>query len=111
MSFQSGKPRGRLALAFVSLWSAFACASLLAGCLGSGDDSSPLVSVPKDGGDARTGDAMGSDAETASGDARADARAGDVGDAGVQDGSDAGAANPPVALLSATGIDFGMVGC
>jgi hypothetical protein len=113
MACRLGWTRGRLAA--LCLWAALP-GSLLVGCLGSGDDASSAA-LASDAGDAHAGDGAGADghAEGAAADAASEVADGaheaDAGEATLLDAADARTGNPPLALLSATGIDFGQVGC
>ncbi|MDP8999681.1 MAG: hypothetical protein M3O46_06175, partial [Myxococcota bacterium] len=118
MALQLGNTGGRLAAVCVCLGSTAACIGILSGCVGSGDDNGMHV-IPGDGGDAAAGDATDGDARSSdapSADApdatfdAADAPNTPI-DATLQDTGDAAVADPPSALLSASAIEFGAVGC
>ena len=95
----------RRVAAVVCLTGTAACASMLAGCLGGGDDNSVAAAALTDGGHA--GDATSSDAQSEASGAAAIADAGSA-DATLADGGDGG---PPLAMFSSTSVDFGTQYC
>jgi hypothetical protein len=112
MPFRSDKMGGRISAAGLRAWAILGCLSM-ASCLGAGDDSKAPAPVVDAASDAKSGEG-GSGGSHASEGGETGAAMSDAAmstDGAASEGGDATMGAPPAAMLSATSLDFGPIGC